>query len=273
MTQDATTSAPPARTRVPHTVTVTATRRLTPHMVRVTVGGEALRGLDVPPFTDRYVKLVMAEPPVVDGVPQGRPLLRTYTVRAVREAEWDLDVLLHGDEGLGGPWAARARPGDPVTFLGPGGGYAPDPEAPWHLLVGDASALPAIAASIEAMPEDAVVHAFVEVDDEAEKQDLPGPAATRVTWVVKGGESLEDAVVRAHAAGTLPSGVPHAFIHGEAGCVRVLRRWARAELGVPPERLSASGYWRRGADDERWRAEKAQWREAVERDDAELAHA
>src|SRR5690606_21164117 len=85
------------------------------------------------------------------------PRLRTYTVRA-----WDpdaleltLDFVHHGDEGLAGPWAANARPGDELFMLGPGGGYAPDPGADWHLLAGDESALPAIAASLEALPEGA----------------------------------------------------------------------------------------------------------------------
>jgi NADPH-dependent ferric siderophore reductase len=258
---------PPRRKGVPHTVTVAAKRQLTPRTVRVTLAGDALRTLDPTPYTDRYVKLVMAEP----AEPEGRPVLRTYTVRAVRDGEWDVDVVLHGDVGYGGPWAAGVQPGQSVTFLGPGGGYAPDPAAAWHLLVGDDSALPAVAAALEAMPAGAVVRAFVEVASEADRQELATTADTRITWVVGGG--LEDAVLDAHARGELPAGAPQAFLHGEAGCVRTLRRWVRAELGVAPAQLSASGYWRRGADDERWRAEKRAWAAAVEQDDAALAGA
>jgi NADPH-dependent ferric siderophore reductase len=262
-------AGPPRRKGVPHTVTVAAKRQLTPHVVRVTLAGEELRTLDPTPYTDRYVKLVMAEP----TEPEGRPVLRTYTVRAVRDGEWDVDVVVHGDEGYGGPWAAGVRPGESVTFLGPGGGYAPDPAAAWHLLVGDDSALPAVAAALEAMPADAVVRAFVEVAGDADRQELATTADTRITWVVRGTGTVEDAVIEAHARGELPAGVPHAFVHGEAGCVRVLRRWARAALGVMPEQLSASGYWRRGADDERWRVEKRAWVAAVAQDDAALAGA
>ncbi|MFD6176586.1 SIP domain-containing protein, partial [Isoptericola sp. NPDC060282] len=72
------------------------------------------------------------------------------------------------------------------------------------------------------------------------------------------------------AAGEFPAGAPHVFLHGEAGCVRDLRRWVRTQLGVPRELLSASGYWRRGSDDEGWRASKRDWAAAIERDDAEL---
>ena len=76
------------------------------------------------------------------------PRRRTYTVRRWDEAagELTLDFVSHGDEGLAGPWAAAAVPGDQIALQGPGGEYAPDPAADWHLFAGDASALPAIAA-------------------------------------------------------------------------------------------------------------------------------
>ncbi|WP_278236821.1 siderophore-interacting protein [Isoptericola sp. AK164] len=260
-------SGPPAGKRTPKSATVGAVRWLTPHMVRITLTGGDLPGLDPTEFTDRYVKLVVGPPPV-EGA---RPVVRTYTIRAVRDTEWDLDFVVHGDEGLGGPWAAVARPGEQVTFLGPGGGYAPDPEAPWHLLVGDDSAWPAVAAALEALPAGARAHAVVEVPGPEDEQGVDSAADVTITWVHRGDATLEDTVQRLHAAGELPDGVPHAFLHGEAGCVRTLRRWARSVLGVPRERLSASGYWRRGHDDEAWRAAKKDWTAAVEQDDAALA--
>lgn len=257
--------APPRR-GTPHRATVTAVRWLTAHMVRVTLAGPALARLDVTAHTDRYVKLVLGPPPV-EGA---RPVVRTYTIRAVRDGEWDLDLVVHGDVGLGGPWAARVQPGEEVTFLGPGGGYAPDPSAPWHLLVGDDSALPAIAAAAEALPAGARAVAFVEVPGPADEQRIESAADLTTVWVHRGTATLEDVVTGAHAAGDLPDGAPHAFLHGEAGCVRTLRRWARAELGVGTDRLSASGYWRLGHDDEAWRAAKRDWNAAVEQDDAAL---
>lgn len=262
ITQAASTDRPRKGTRT--TATVTAVRQLAPHMIRVTIGGEALARVDPTPFTDRYVKLVMAEP----AEPGGRPVTRTYTIRRVAPSGWDLDVVTHGDVGYGGPWAQRVRPGDEVSFLGPGGDYAPSPDAPWHLLAGDESALPAVAAACEALPGDAVAHVFLEVGDAADEQELTGAAELHVTWVHRAaGERLADVV----QAARLPEGVPHTFLHGEAGCVRDLRRWARAALGVPRELLSASGYWRRGRDDEHWRAEKSAWKAAVEQDDLALS--
>ncbi|MCA5892357.1 siderophore-interacting protein [Isoptericola sp. NEAU-Y5] len=256
---------PPARKRTPKHATVSAVRRLSPHLVRVTLRGPELATLEPIGFTDSYLKLVLGE------LEDGRPLLRTYTVRAFRGDEWDVDLVLHGDEGVAARWAARVEPGEPVSFMGPGGGYAPAPDAAWHLLVGDDSAWPAIAASLEALPAGAVAHAVVEVPGPEDEQPVQSAADLHLTWVHRGTRSLVDAVREAHAAGELPDGSPQAFLHGEASCVRDLRRWVRAELGVPRERLSASGYWRRGVDDEGWRAAKRDWAAAVEQDDAALS--
>jgi NADPH-dependent ferric siderophore reductase len=261
-----TTNAPTGKPRkaARTTATVTAVRHLTPHMIRVTIGGEALAAVDPTSQTDRYIKLVMAESPE----PEGRPVLRTYTIRNVAESSWDIDIVTHGDVGYGGPWAQRVQPGEEVSFVGPGGDYAPSPDAPWHLMVGDESALPAIAAACEALPDGAVAHVFVEVSDASEEQAITSAGDLHLTWVHRStGASVADVV----QAAELPDGVPHTFLHGEAGCVRELRRWARATLGVPRDLLSASGYWRRGRDDEHWRAEKAEWRAAVEQDDLVLS--
>ncbi|MFE5308352.1 siderophore-interacting protein [Isoptericola sp. NPDC056605] len=271
-TQPQAPAGPPARKRTPRHATVTAVHRHTPHLVRVTIAGPELAEIDLTGHTDTYVKLVLGE------LADGRPLLRAYTVRARRDAavaasgdvEWDLDLVVHGDAGVGGPWAVRVQPGEPVTFLGPGAGYAPDPQAPWHLLVGDDAALPAIAASLEALPAGAVAHVVVEVPGPEDEQELASAADLTLTWVHRGTGDLAGTVRAAHAAGELPAGAPHVFLHGEAGMVRDLRRWVRTELDVPRELLSASGYWRRGSDDEDWRARKGEWKAAVDQDDAAL---
>ncbi len=141
--------APRKPERVATHAVVVRTERLTPHMIRVVLGGEGLDGFDPGPYTDRYVKLLF---PAAAG-PEGRVPMRTYTIRSWDPAarELAIDFVAHGDEGLAGPWASAARPGDAMSFVGPGGDYAPSGSYDWHLLVGDESALPAIAAALEAM--------------------------------------------------------------------------------------------------------------------------
>ncbi len=278
----------PRRRRSAYAATVLRTERPAPSLVRLVVGGPGLDGFEALACTDSYVKLVFvhddAPRPLprtevgrvdVDAVrdalpPEHAPRQRSYTVRAFDETarELTLDVVVHGDEGVAGPWAAAARPGDEVLLMGPGGGYAPDPDAGRHLLVGDASALPAIAVALERLPDHARGHALVEVHDATEQIDLAVPAGVQLTWVHQGdarpGERLTTAVLD----------VPwddddvHAFVHGEAATVKELRRYLRLQRGLGLDRLSISGYWRLGVDDEGWRASKRAWNADIERSES-----
>ncbi|MET9510547.1 siderophore-interacting protein [Streptomyces flavidovirens] len=264
---------------------VVRTERITPHMVRVVLGGEGLAGFAADEFTDHYIKVLFPPAGVVYPEPfdmarvreefpaEQWPVTRTYTVRAwdAVQRELTVDFVVHGDEGLAGPWAARAQPGETVRFLGPGGGYAPDPAADWHLLVGDESALPAIAAALERMPEGAVVHAFVEVAGFEEEQKIATPDGVAVTWLHRGQNPVGEALVAAVRGLDFPAGDVHAFVHGEAGFVKDLRRHLRLDRGIARERLSISGYWRLGQDDDAWRAVKREWNEQVEREQESAA--
>jgi NADPH-dependent ferric siderophore reductase len=181
---------PTRRTPQAREAQVLRTERITPHMVRLVLGGAGLDGFDATEFTDHYIKVLFAPEGVSYPEPfdmarireefarEQWPVTRTYTVRTWDPAQRELtvDFVVHGDEGLAGPWAARAQPGETVRFLGPGGGYAPEQGADWHLLAGDESALPAIAAALERMPAGAVVHAFVEIADAAEELKIASPA-------------------------------------------------------------------------------------------------
>ncbi|MFG2643891.1 siderophore-interacting protein [Streptomyces sp. NPDC048370] len=263
-----------------HEARVVRTERITPHMVRVVLGGDGLDAFSVGEYADHYVKLLFAPEGVSYPEPfdmeriraefprEQWPTTRTYTVRSWDPVHRELtvDFVVHGDEGLAGPWAARATAGETMRFLGPGGGYAPDAEADWHLLVGDESALPAIAVALERLPEGATVHAFVEVADAAEEQKFATAAGIEVTWLHRGDRPAGEALLDAVRTLDFPAGDVHAFVHGEAGFVKELRRHLRLEREVPRERLSISGYWRQGKTDEAWRAIKREWNDQVERE-------
>ncbi len=252
--------------RVTH-ARVRRVERLTPHMIRVVLSGPGLEGFPAGRYTDHYVKLLFPAEGV--SLPEpfdlGRiraelpreqwPRMRTYTVRRwdAEARELSVDLFHHGEVGLAGPWAARVRPGDEVRLAGPGGGYAPDPAADWHLLAGDESALPAIAAALERLPEGARAYAFIEVDGPEEEQKLDTLGDVSLTWLHRGDARVGDALVRAVRDLGFPPGEVQAFVHGEAGFVRELRRLLR---GVPAGRLSISGYWRAGQDEDAWQAAK-----------------
>lgn len=254
------------------TLEVARTERIGPHMVRVVAAGPELASFPDTAFTDRYVKILFpvpgvdyAEPLDMEAVRRDHPReewprQRTYTVRAFDPAagELTIDFVHHGDSGLAGPWAASARPGDVLRLLGPGGAYAPDPEADWHLLVGDEAALPAIAAALERIPAGVPVHAIVQVDDEADRQDLVCAGDLRLRWLYRAGarDGGAGALLAAVRDLEFPAGRVHAFVHGEAAEVREVRRHLLRERGVDRDALSVSGYWRRGRDEEGFRVYK-----------------
>ncbi|WP_340540895.1 siderophore-interacting protein [Nocardioides sp. GXZ039] len=253
---------------------VVSTEVLSPQLIRVVLGGEGLDGFEPVEDTDQYVNCFFLGDEATHGVPfdadavrdlprEQRPFGRRMTVRAwdPERRELSLDIATHGEVGYAGRWALHAKPGDRLQFRGPGGGYYPPAEADYFLLVGDESALPAIAASAEAVPEGRSVVAVVEVEDGDGEVELTSPGDLTVVWVHRAGneDRLDDLLADAVAALPRPEGVVSAFVHGEAAATRAVRRVLLGERLVEPERLSCSPYWRRGHDDEEWRAIKAGW--------------
>ncbi|MFF3939536.1 siderophore-interacting protein [Streptomyces phaeofaciens] len=267
---------PARKPRKPHSAQVVRTERLTPHMQRVVLGGDGLTEFTAGTCTDHYVKLLFGPDGVTYPEPfdmeriraefprEQWPVTRTYTVRHwnAEHRELTLDFVIHGDEGLAGPWAARVQPGETVRFMGPGGAYAPDTTADWHLLAGDESALPAIAAALEALPAGTPAHAFIEVEGPDEEQKIDSDVT--VTWLHRGERPVGGMLVEAVRALEFPEGRVHAFVHGEAAAVKELRRMLRVELQIPREDLSISGYWRLGHNEDGWQAAKREWNARVE---------
>ena len=276
---------PPRQVR---TGIVQSVERINPTMIRVILGGPGLATFQAGEYTDHYVKLFFPLPGVAypqpfdlgiirQSMPRERwPRVRTYTVRRwdAERLELSIDVFYHGEVGLAGPWAARLRPGDVVHFAGPGGGYVPSSDVDTHLLIGDESALPAIAASLERLPPGARAIAFVEVAGPEAEQKVESPGEVSLHWLHRGSAPVGSQLVPAVAGPLFPPGVVQAFVHGEAGFVKELRALLLNERGVARERLSISGYWRLGDDEDSWDAVKRDWSAAVaaEQDESRRGH-
>jgi NADPH-dependent ferric siderophore reductase len=258
---------------------VATTEHLTPGLVRVVLEGGDLADLEMPDATDAYVNAAFRpagapyaevfDPQTVrDTYPDAEPpARRRYTVRA-----WDpdahrltIDFVVHGDSGVAGPWAAHAQAGDVLVFTGPSGGYRPDPSADWHHMLGDESALPAIAASLEALPAGA--HAVVRVvcDGPAHEIDLSSPADVDLAWLHRHGDERDESLLLAAAeAVDFGRGTPFGFVHGEADEIRGVRRHLLQDRGLTRQHLSCSPYWRRTMSDEAWRRIKRDYVAAME---------
>lgn len=272
MTSLPATSSASRNTRPQVNLTVLRTEQLSPHMVRIIAGGPGFAGYANNDFVDRYVKIVFPQPGVDYELPldlwairetmprEQWPYTRTYTIRRVDEAAQELaiDFVVHGDEGLAGPWALAAQPGDPMVFTGPGGGYNPAPDADWYLFAGDDAALPAIAASIESLPEDAKGLAFLEVDGDADILEIAAPDGVELRWLLRSGVPAGSSSILLDALGEaewLPGRVD-VFAHGERGYMKGLRDIFFKQRGLERSQVSLSGYWAQGRVEDDFQAEK-----------------
>lgn len=253
-------------------LTVIRREQLSPHMVRIIAGGEGFADYVNNSFVDRYIKIVFPQPgidyaqplnlwTIRETMPRAQwPFTRTYTVRWVDTTarELAIDFVVHGDEGLAGPWANAARPGDAITFTGPGGAYNPDPDADWYLFAGDEAALPAIAAAMETLPRDARGLAFLEVDGDADIQPIASPPGLTVTWLRRNGVPAGEAdlLVPAVADAAWPEGRVDVFAHGERGYMKALRDVLFVQRGLERSQVSLSGYWAKGRVEDDFQAEK-----------------
>lgn len=253
-------------------LTVIRREDLSPHMVRIVAGGEGFSAYVNNSFVDRYVKIVFPQPGVDyaqpldlwtirETMPRAQwPFTRTYTVRWVdtEAQELAIDFVIHGDEGLAGPWAAAAKPGDTFTFTGPGGAYNPAPDADWYLFAGDEAALPAIAAAIESLPAEARGLAFIEVDSDADIQPIASPSGLDVTWLRRNGTPAGsgDLLVSTIADAEWPAGRVDVFAHGERGYMKGLRDVFFVQRGLERGQVSLSGYWAQGRVEDDFQAEK-----------------
>lgn len=268
-----------------HTFDVVSTSQYAPHLVRVVLGGNGFTTFKPSVFTDSYVKLVFIHPDVdvaklpkpltLEGFsglpPSQQPTVRTFTVRRAdpEAGQITLDFVVHGEQGVAGPWARRVRPGDIVHLMGPGGAYRPNAAADWHLFAGDEAGLPAISAALEALPPGAVGKAFIEIEGPQDEIELVKPDGVDLTWVHRGGRA--DLVGDDRAGDNAPligavtsaewqPGQVQVFIHGEAQAVmHNLRPYIRKVRGIEAKWTSISGYWRRGRTEDTFR----EWKKAL----------
>ncbi|WP_392967299.1 siderophore-interacting protein [Streptomyces sp. LN245] len=269
------------------TLRVVRTRRLGPSLLRVTFGGPGLVDFHSD-GRDQSLSLFLPHPgqdepavPIELGddwwqawreLPDDvRAVMRSYTLRELRRDpdEIDIDFALHGLEpgaavpaGPAARWASGARAGDRVVLLGPAVAdnrairFRPPADTDLVVLWGDETALPAASAILESLPAGLRVLAWLEVHHAADIQDLATSADAEITWLVRdeltagSSPSALDALRNAQ----LPSArAPYAWIAGESGHVKELRRHLVRERGIDRRRVTFVGYWRQGLSEEQLR--------------------
>lgn len=167
--------------------------------------------------------------------------MRNVVWPVAQHAELLLEFALHGDGPAAG-WAAQALPGQRAAIAGPRGSFIIPMDYDWHLLVGDDSALPAIARRLEELPAGSRVVAVVQMAEVEDRRPLASAAAVDVQWV----SSTADLVAAVRAL-PLPEGEGYAWVAGEAAAVAAVRKILVEEKGHDRHAIRAAAYWKQGA--------------------------
>lgn len=235
----------PTVTRLRHdtrrrSLTVLATDRVTPNMLRLRLGGCDLAGFVSASPAD-HIKLF-----VPDGA--GGKVMRDYTPRRFDvTAGWlDIDFALH-DAGPATLWALQARIGDEAEIGGPRGSQVIGGPIKEWLLIGDETALPSIARRIEELPGGTPVTSILAVPQYSDRQEIATAADHKAIWVCRSDPS-DPAPLLAALADVPLRPAQFVWIAAEAGVARALRDKA-LECGVPTDWLRAAGYWVAGTAD------------------------
>lgn len=250
----------PNITRVRHELrlrrtTVAQVEEIAPKMKRITLTSDELRGFTSLGFDD-HVKLFFPgsegelnlSPPGTEGT--GERIMRDFTPRRFDDESGELvvDFFIH-DDGPATSWATNAKPGSVLGVGGPRGSSVISVEGiDSHLLMGDETALPAIARRLEELPSDTNALVVVEVEPGFELP-LSSRAKVDVIWVPRApadgnpGESLIAALWE------LPLITERCFAWAatETQAVRAIRRYLTEERGFDKRWVKAAGYWQRGA--------------------------
>ncbi|MBW9121189.1 siderophore-interacting protein [Microbacterium trichothecenolyticum] len=255
-------------------LTVLHSERLSPHWMRVTLGGGEIdrfraMGYDqwfrlfLPLGGDEGLERLPAKANKMFGylkylrIPDGvRPVMRNYTVRAFRPAtvttgaEIDVDFVLHGSaaDGTAGPasrWAESCQAGESVVVIDEGLTFNPDRGTDRVVLVSDETGLPAIAGICASLPSHATGRAIVEVPSAEDALDFPRPAGVDLRWIVREhGVKPGTPALQALREATIPDATTHAYIVGEQALATEGRRHLVGERGVSKDFVSFCGYWR-----------------------------
>lgn len=218
-------------------VEVVRVERIGANFVAVTFANPSLADFVSDSFDD-HVKFIFPGP-------AGEAVMRDYTPRSFDRESCTLTIefALHG-HGLACEWARNAAPGQHATIAGPRGSMIIPTDYAWHLLAGDATALPAIHRRIEELPAGASAVVVAQVADAADRRQFASAARLDVRWV-----STSDELIAAVRALPLPEGEGFAWCAGEAHSMARLRELLIAQKQHPREAMRVAAYWKPGASD------------------------
>lgn len=228
---------------------------------RLDVNARVCRVLSTRQLSTSIAEAVLEADPVLAGVPgndimirvpdaSGKLIRRRYSIRAFDAERAELTLWITTDhDGPGSNWVRRVTPGDLVDVVGPRGKIPLDPEADWHVFLGDASGLGAfyrMAQSIEA-PGRAIFLVEIDYADDALTANFDEGLGVTGIFVDRMQRAHNDpaGLLSALAAFEFPPDQGHAYLFGEFTVSKVLRS-ALIDRGLAEEFISLKAFWRTG---------------------------
>ena len=218
-------------------VYVTSSERVSPHIQRLTLGGDQLQGF-VSLSPDDHIRLFFE---------QGNDVLhRDYTPRSydAHRNELVLDFVLH-EGGVASDWASTARLADALDIGGPRGSRVIEGDIKHWLLIGDESAMPAIARRLSELSADDKATVLIAVPDSADEQLMESDASVDVRWIHRPISQASDLQPFVHQLDKIAcDDGTFVWAAGESAMIQVLKRYLVGERSVPQEWMKLSGYWK-----------------------------
>lgn len=203
--------------------------RITPHLLRLRV---AVPGFASTGIADEWIGLVVP----------GQFQSRYYTVRSISGDLLELDVVVH-DIGLVTEWAKSEPVGDKVVITEAKGSFQPPADVGWIQLVGDLTALPAMARIAREYGDTTPTRIVAEVPSDSQIPDYfsGAPGQVAVNWLPNDGSSRLAAVVETLE---FPEGPGYFWMAGESAQMRAIRKHLMRDRAMPSSHYDVMGYWR-----------------------------
>lgn len=222
---------------------VTETELVTPTMKRVRIACDALAGVPIPP--GRHVRVQINDPLSLHGILRPGETLRTYSVweHVESSGEFEIRAHLYEGDGIGLTWVRDVQEGERLFFWGPLGDFGIQPDAPYHLFIGEETATAAFGPMIRALGPDARVYGLLE--SEAADDEVPVPGNHALTRVHRRGASPVSSVtlLAALSALDLPDQPGAAYVAGEARTGQALRSQLVSERAWPRAQIKVKPFW------------------------------